>query len=284
MPYFLVDDNFREHPKVLRIPRRQRESVCGTWVLAGNWSAAKLTDGEIPDYIVEELGLSRRNVETLVSVGLWEETEQGYRFHQWAENGQPVREVVEQKREDNRERQRRSRGNRRSEGSVTRDNPVTPPVTHALVTNPRHGDESVSHNPHSTPLHSTPITTPQPPSDEGGEIDPFEPDPPSLLPVQPAPDRTVKRTRGTRVPEPFVITPEMRAWAAEKVPGVDVDQATEQFVDFWRGLGGTRGCKVDWVGTWRNGMRYAADRLSARRAAVVGARPAAVRQFRGFQE
>lgn len=61
--------------------------------------------------------------------------------------------------------------------------------------------------------------------------------------------------RGTRIPEDFKITAEMREWAATEVPLVDLDKKLNEFMDFWRGVAGAKGVKLDWVGTWRNGMR-----------------------------
>jgi len=68
--------------------------------------------------------------------------------------------------------------------------------------------------------------------------------------------KTAPRKRGCRVPEPFPITADMRAWAAAKCPHVmNVDGATEEFVDYWRGVAGRTALKVDWEGTWRNRLR-----------------------------
>lgn len=63
-----------------------------------------------------------------------------------------------------------------------------------------------------------------------------------------------KPKRNTKIPEPFLLTADMRKWAAEKVPGVDVRSETENFVDYWRGAGKT---KADWIATWRTWMRKA---------------------------
>ena len=63
--------------------------------------------------------------------------------------------------------------------------------------------------------------------------------------------RGASKTRPTRkAPEDFAITPNLREWAAEKAPGVDVDRATEAFRDhtFARAI-------TDWPGAWRNWMR-----------------------------
>ncbi len=62
------------------------------------------------------------------------------------------------------------------------------------------------------------------------------------------------RTRGTPIPEPFIVTASMREWAAHEVPGLDVDQVTRVFVDYWRAA--TRNAaKKDWPATWRNWLR-----------------------------
>ncbi len=65
------------------------------------------------------------------------------------------------------------------------------------------------------------------------------------------------RKRGTRIPEPFLLTAEMRRWGADEVPGLDLDQHTREFVDHWRAASGQNAVKVDWVATWRNWMRKA---------------------------
>lgn len=61
--------------------------------------------------------------------------------------------------------------------------------------------------------------------------------------------------RGSRVPEDFTISDSMRKWAAKEVPLVDLDRYLEPFKDYWRGVPGAKGVKLDWVGTWRNDMR-----------------------------
>lgn len=65
------------------------------------------------------------------------------------------------------------------------------------------------------------------------------------------------RKRATRIPEPFMLTAEMRAWAAAEVPDLDVDMHTREFVDHWRAASGQSASKLDWVATWRNWMRKA---------------------------
>lgn len=73
--------------------------------------------------------------------------------------------------------------------------------------------------------------------------------------------RTAKR--GSRIPEPFAITDRMREWANSETPDVDLTAATAEFIDYWRGVPGQKGCKLDWDGTWRNRMRDQQARVSA---------------------
>ena len=51
------------------------------------------------------------------------------------------------------------------------------------------------------------------------------------------------------LPEPFLITAEMLAWAKAEVPGVDVDLEAKKFLNHWRGKS-----RADWAKTWRNWM------------------------------
>jgi hypothetical protein len=70
------------------------------------------------------------------------------------------------------------------------------------------------------------------------------------------------RKRGTRLPDDWTVTDEMKRWVAEncpelrKIPGEGTRQC-ESFVDYWRGRTGAGATKLDWLGTWRNWMRRA---------------------------
>lgn len=71
---------------------------------------------------------------------------------------------------------------------------------------------------------------------------------------KPLPAKQAKTAKKARIPDPFMLTAEMRQWAAEGAPAVDVKSETENFVDYWRGEAKT---KADWPATWRNWMRRA---------------------------
>jgi hypothetical protein len=97
MTWFRVDDGFQRDPKVLSIPRAHRGPAVGLWLLAGTWSAANLTDGLIPDWLPDELGVPKRFASVLVTAGLWAPEGAGWRFTEWAPN-QPTRAQVEDRR------------------------------------------------------------------------------------------------------------------------------------------------------------------------------------------
>lgn len=66
---------------------------------------------------------------------------------------------------------------------------------------------------------------------------------------------TSAKSRGTRIPDDFAITEPMREWGRRNAPHVNGQEATDEFVDYWRGVPGAKGVKLDWIATWRNRMR-----------------------------
>jgi hypothetical protein len=72
------------------------------------------------------------------------------------------------------------------------------------------------------------------------------------------------RRRGTRLPEDFAITDDMKTWFTEKCPGVDGRRETEKFRNYWRAKSGKDATKVDWPATWRNWMLTAVERAGPR--------------------
>jgi hypothetical protein len=79
MTWFKVDDGFWAHPKCVAAP----PAALALWVRAGSWSASQLTDGAVPRVVLGMLGGKTRDAAALVDVGLWEETDAGWRFHGW---------------------------------------------------------------------------------------------------------------------------------------------------------------------------------------------------------
>lgn len=69
--------------------------------------------------------------------------------------------------------------------------------------------------------------------------------------------------RASRLPDEFLLTPEMKAWAATECPHIDVRTETATFCDYWRAESGARARKLDWTATWRNWLRRAEGRRPA---------------------
>lgn len=71
-----------------------------------------------------------------------------------------------------------------------------------------------------------------------------------------------KNTRGTRIPPEFSIDDGDRAFAVSLgIPPEMIEAETPQFIDYWSGIPGQRGVKLNWKGTWRNRMRDVAKKL-----------------------
>lgn len=89
-------------------------------------------------------------------------------------------------------------------------------------------------------------TVNEPPPNQEPLTNNQEPEVPPLIP------QGEKKKRKVAIPDQFMVTAEMRTWAATSAPAVNLKTETENFVDYWRGAGGT---KLDWVATWRTWMR-----------------------------
>ena len=84
------------------------------------------------------------------------------------------------------------------------------------------------------------------------------------LPIPSQPDKGTRK-RGTRIPDDFAVTDDMRSWAhANGVGHLPLEAITEEFFDYWRGVAGAKGVKLDWFATWRNWIRRKADDAKVR--------------------
>lgn len=68
------------------------------------------------------------------------------------------------------------------------------------------------------------------------------------------------RKRATRLPDDWAISTELRDWVVDQgiTPEFAIHENTK-FVDYWRGVPGLKGSKLDWPATWRNWIRRAAE-------------------------
>lgn len=90
------------------------------------------------------------------------------------------------------------------------------------------------------------------------------PTPISVAPTDLSAPPVRDRKLGSRLPDPFVVTDDMKTWFRQNCPHVDARVEHARFLDHWRGKPGKDGRKVDWIATWRNWMRTAEQRSQPR--------------------
>jgi hypothetical protein len=273
MTWMKLDDRILEHPKFIRAIRIGGSEALHLWLGLRAWCAQALSDGHVPEDMIEEVRGPRkgreRSLEALVEVGLVERTEVGWKLHDysdWADS----REDVLAARKKSAERQKASRRRRNGESQGTdhheshgmsqRDAGVTSGVTHASVA------PSVTHPPRARTETDTDTETLYPPvAPQGGQT--ANGDPWGLTP-EPKP-RGRGRARGvkTLLPEDWQPNDEHRAESGRV--GVNCDDQAERMRD-WARAKGER--KADWDAAFRNWLRTAADRAGVRPPPVAGRR------------
>ena len=70
-----------------------------------------------------------------------------------------------------------------------------------------------------------------------------------------------RKKRASLVPDEFPVTDKMRTWAKANNITLNLEEATQDWLDFWRSEGTL---KADWEATWRNGMRSRQKRAQLR--------------------
>lgn len=75
--------------------------------------------------------------------------------------------------------------------------------------------------------------------------------------------------RGSRIAADFKIDQRMSAWAADKVPNLDINFHTEKFINYWTAKSGSNAMKLDWFATWKNWMLDENARLPTRNGTVA---------------
>lgn len=254
MPWFKVDDSFWGHPKVLAIPRKERMAAVGLWTLAGAYCAQQLTDGRFAEYMLEEFGASKKSAGWLVEVGLWETTEGGYSFHDWLHHNPAADDVRAEQASKQEARARAGRLGGIASGVARRKQPRSSHEANAEANAEANGADGEASASALLQQNEAP-TRPDPMVPNGTT------------------NTTAPRNRGARIPDPFEITDDMRLWASEHAPDVDLEHATAEFVDYWRGIPGAKGTKLDWPATWRNRIRDLQERGPRPLRAVYSGHP-----------
>lgn len=251
MAWVRIDDKFPQHPKIAAAgPLAMAMQVAGLC-----YCNRELTDGFIPRAIARTLldwqieredgrlftiavtcGMvgddlnSQWVIDLLCEVGMWVEVPGGYQIHDYADY-QPTKQQILAERErkvaagqagGKASAQARAQAGASSGAKQTvKQNPTPKPNPNPLVLSEQ----------------ELPPVVPQ-----GGESQTMKP------------KRETKRA--TAVPDDFPITVDLRSWAAEKVPGVNLERETEKFLNHFRSNGKTM---KDWTAAWRNWMLRSAE-------------------------
>jgi hypothetical protein len=113
MAWAKFDDNFYDHPKVIKIWRRNPASL-GLHVRAITYCSRHLTDGIIPAAVVESLSPLQRDREEQVAALIeeqawyWDEASESFAIHDFLDYN-PTRADLDEKREKDRERKRKAK-------------------------------------------------------------------------------------------------------------------------------------------------------------------------------
>jgi len=81
VPFGLVDDRLHSHVKW----RRATKGARALWATALSWCSSWPSDGYVPADMLRTLDGTVAEAECLVQVGLWEQLDDGWAFHQWSE-------------------------------------------------------------------------------------------------------------------------------------------------------------------------------------------------------
>lgn len=73
----------------------------------------------------------------------------------------------------------------------------------------------------------------------------------------PSKQERASASRGTRLPADWKPNATETVWAENERPDVNVAMEAAKFADYWHGVAGAKGVKLDWTGTWRNWIRRA---------------------------
>jgi hypothetical protein len=232
MVWFKVDDTLGFHHKTIAAGN----PAMGLWVRAGSVCAQQLTDGFVSDLMAATLG-TRAQAERLVSVGLWDREQGGYRFHGWGER-QPSKVSVEAERAAASERMRTRRAQRKL---GKRD-------ASAQVSDLRSPEQSRAFGRSSEEVR-----------DVFADPDPTRPDP-TPVPLTTTSASAPAKRRKQRLPDDFTPNPQHAQYAAEN--GIDGPMQLVKFRDYHQAKGTTM---IDWDAafrTWlRNSLNYDPPKL-----------------------
>lgn len=217
MAWFKVDDGFYSSRKVLSIPRGLRLECIGLWTVAGAWSSKEMTDGKVPEYVLEELGARTAVVKKLVEVGLWIERDKLYEFHDWRDY-QPTKEEVLERRQ----KVSKSRAEAGRKGAAARWQNDGKAMAKKDLPYGKRDSSKISHKVDSNDLLT----------EHGKMAKPWQQDGKAMAPTRPVPTRkeakaSLGQKKASAIPSGWVPSEACVKYAAEN--GLNIKHEAEQF-------------------------------------------------------
>lgn len=288
MAWARISDDFLDHQKVAELTVDiEGMAAMGLWTLALCWVRAdRRRRGVVPTGIAMRLsaGHGKQLASRLVHVGLWDEVEGGFYFHDYDDVYTPG-DLSEKRAEAGRSGGKAS-GQVRAVKAASKQ-PEPPPTQEpkqlasgeSATKRTAGGANAPSLFDDDDPLTagSTPSTDRS--NDEAKAKQLASDDeakrreasraragatthsPEASNEASPFPPQKPRGDRGTRLPEDWQPDAELLNWAKAKYPRVDLEEQTERFRNYWLAKTGKDATKLDWRRTWQNWISEANSRI-----------------------
>lgn len=267
--WFKVDDAFPFNPKVVACPLE----ALGLWVSAGAWCAQQLTDGYVPRSVLPMLRGSEAIASSLVQAGLWFCFDDGYKFHDWDEY-QPSSLTARERRKQTSAKRAEAGRKGGVKSGLTRRNKTEKArskreaiASDLLEANSKQAAKQNEAPSRPVPSIDNPLTSFG--GAGGGDSDePHLPDVVADAPTDPAEAKPKRKTTDTRLPDGWFPSRTDANLRTERKSGLtdrELQDALDNFRDYWAAQPGQRGHKADWDATWRNWVRRVSKQYHPRR-------------------
>lgn len=267
--WFKVDDAFPFNPKVVACPLE----ALGLWVSAGAWCAQQLTDGYVPRSVLPMLRGSEAIASSLVQAGLWFCFDDGYKFHDWDEY-QPSSLTARERRKQTSAKRAEAGRKGGVKSGLTRRNKTEKArskreaiASDLLEANSKQAAKQNEAPSRPVPSIDNPLTSF---GGAGGDVpdEPHLPDVVADAPTAPAKAKPKRKVTGTRLPDGWFPSRTDANLRTERESGLtdrELQDALDNFRDYWAAQPGQRGRKADWDATWRNWVRRVSKQHHPRR-------------------
>lgn len=239
-----ISTGLPSHPKTKKLIRRLGPAGGWSLVCLILWAASNRSDGNLSGMTGEDIELAAdwdgeagAFVQELAALKFFDEVDGGYRIHDWAEHNPWAAGA------DMRSHKARWNAAKRHHGLAEADRLVP---EYAAI---RNAGSSADSNSASTDAAQGQHTNGEHVAKSSNAPSPSPS--PSPIPTSPPIGGGDAKTRPARkCPADFTVTDELRAWAADKAPLVDLQKATDSFRDHT-----FKTAITDWAGAWRNWLR-----------------------------